>query len=127
VISPEDQEAIDLELKELREDNSFGTEEEYDCVRAMLSGLALHSNNPDKVAKATGISRTKIREWFQNLRNNKVIEVGPNGRSTGVWRVNWFEEHGRMALILDTLIALGFIRRVEDEVDPEPSSNVSPP
>ena len=128
MISPEDQEAIDLELKDLREDHTFGSEDEYDCVKAMLSALALHSNNPDLVAKSTGISRTKIREWFKNLRDNKVIEVGANGRSTGVWCVNWFDEYGRMALILDVCTALGFIRRVApDEVDPEPSSDVSPP
>lgn len=126
MISLDDQKAIDLELKALREDNSFSTEDEYNCVRAMLSSLALQSNNPDKVAKATGISRTKIREWFKNLRDNGTIEVN-SGRSTGVWRVNWFEEDGRLALILDVMCAMGQIRRVpEDEVDPDPSSNVSP-
>jgi len=57
-----------------------------------------------------------------------MISPGANGRSTGVWCVNWFDEYGRMALILDVCTALGFIRRVApDEVDPEPSLDVSPP
>ena len=54
MISPEDQEAIDLELKDLREDHTFGSEDEYDCVKAMLSALALHSNNPDLVGQEYG-------------------------------------------------------------------------
>lgn len=126
MISSEDQEAIDLELKDLREDGFLGSEDEYACVRVMLSALALGSTNPDKVSKATGINRTKLREWFGNLRANGVI-VTANGRSTGVWNVGWFDENGRLALVLDVLAAQGLVRRIpDDEVDPGPSSSVTP-
>ncbi len=114
MISPKDQAEIEKNIQQLQEFRSFDSEESYVCARAMLSALALGTNNPDKVAQATGLNRTKIREWFTNLRANQVIEVDAKGKSTGVWCVDWFEEDGLLHLILDVMCAQGLIQRVKD-------------
>lgn len=114
-ISPEDQRVINEVIEGLVQQHAFDSEESYVCARAMLSALALGTNNPDKVAKAIGFNRTKIREWFTNLRTSQVIEVDAKGKSTGVWCVDWFEEHGLMHLIMDVACAQGLLRRVLSE------------
>lgn len=114
MLSPEDQEAIDNLIRDLVQGHAFNDDDGYACARAMLSALALGTNNPDKVAMVTGCNRTKIRGWFTNLRANQVIEVDAKGKSTGVWCVDWFEEDGLLHLIMDVMCAQGLIRRVKD-------------
>lgn len=112
-ISPEDQGVINEVIEGLVQQHAFDSEESYVCARAMLSALALGTNNPDKIAKITGCNRTKIRGWFTNLRVNQVIEVDDKGKSTGVWCVGWFEEDGLLHLIMDVMCAQGLLRRVD--------------
>jgi hypothetical protein len=118
-ISSEDQKSIEETLKALLDMNAWdSTEQEgYLCAKAMLSSLVLKTTNPDKVSKASQINRDKIRLWFKNLRKSLIIEVDEKGRSTGYWRVGWFEENGFMHLIMDVMCAQGLLVR-QDPVDP---------
>lgn len=76
----------------------------YKAMVVLLSSINI-GPNADKLAKFTKYPRSLVRQFGRRLRNNGVW-IGDK-----VAAVEWFEEGGSVALIADSLVALGLVRR----------------
>ena len=93
------------ELKAIAAKTEAGPESEEFKATVVLLASAFLGPNQMKLAKFTGYPRTLIAKFNRNLRDG------------GVWRhgrvcADWFDdEKGGVALILDTCVAVGRMKR----------------
>ena len=89
--------ASDLDFEEGNRD--------WEAALVLLSAVEIGCDDLQKLAEFSGVDLETIKEFEPRLRKAGVW------REDGKTACEWFEEGGALALILDSMVALGLMER----------------